>query len=158
MADIDLRQANPYEWQSIGLPLLPFTGHFYGNNLSIRHLNIHTPNERYTGFFGLIGHRETDSDALSGLVQDLTIVDANVIGHDMTSILAGKNEGVITSCHVTGHAGGDAVVGGLVGWNTGEVLESSSTANVSGECSFDILIGHTGEILPSCWRGGGRSR
>ena len=85
-------------------------------------------------------------------MHNLAVVDANVSGHDITGILAGKNNGQIKHCHVTGQVRGHLGVGGLVGWNQGEVVDSNAVVDVNALKRYDTLIGYEGENYPSIGR------
>lgn len=149
-ADINLDGTNLNIWQPIGMPgfLFTFTGQFQGNGFSIRHFKVSSPGDNYIGLFGMIGFADTRSSPRIGKVQDLVIIDAHVSGYDMTGILAGKNQGEITNCHVTGCVEGHYGVGGLVGWNRGLVSDSSADVEVDADAHYDSLLGYTLEHYP----------
>ena len=66
-------------------------------------------------------------------VRNVCVSDVNVRGKELVGALVGYNNGglVERSCS-TGQVTGNAVVGGLVGWNRGTVERSYSEANVTG--------------------------
>jgi hypothetical protein len=109
-----------------------FTGTFNGNGHTITGLTIKRPTIRHVGLFGSVG---TD-----GVVQNVGLVDANVIGLGKVGGLAGSNEGDISNSYATGRIRGskdsegddDYQIGGLVGYNKGTINSSYATGNISG--------------------------
>jgi hypothetical protein len=118
VADIDL---SGMVWATA--PILFFDGTFDGQNHTISNLSIEGIN--YVGLFGEI--------MANGVVRNLTIQDAFIIGNERVGILAGESTGHITNCYVTGNVTGVSYVGGLVGSVYGSTFEESisdCTANV----------------------------
>jgi len=148
MTNIELDGTDQNAWQVIGIPRFPFTGLFDGQGFMISSFKVHLPNDNYIGLFGLIGQSETISGTKPGTVQNLVFGDANVTGNDVTGILAGKNEGIITNCHTTGHVQGRLIVGGLVGWDRGQVHDSSAKVEATGWKYLDPMIGYTDDGFP----------
>ena len=66
---------------------------------------------------------------------------ANVIGNDNTGGLVGHNSGDIIDCYVKGSVSGDDTVGGLVGHNAGAVTKSYADATVLGRYGDSDNIG-----------------
>jgi hypothetical protein len=65
--------------------------------------------------------------------------------------------GIIFNCHSTGDVKGEEEIGGLVGWNNGEIVNSYSTGNLTGEFDADRLGGLVGRnqgIIDSCYASG----
>lgn len=102
-----------------------FTGSFDGHRHIIRNMVILAPPSIYTGYegglFGLIGK--------GGMVKDLRIEAADIQVHgDCVGILAGENAGCVLNCQVGGSVCGPPMqldpsdVGGLVGWNRGDIV------------------------------------
>ena len=130
-------------WSIPPIPL--FEGHFDGQGFAIRNLTLQ--GRSYTGLFGQIGVDVASSQ--DTVVQNLVVVDANVSGYDITGVLAGKNHGQINNCHATGLVFGHYGVGGLVGWNQGEVIDSTAVVDVNASLFSDDFIGYEGDRYPA---------
>jgi hypothetical protein len=151
-------------WQPIGSSEYDgFIGTFDGQGYEIRDLYINRPSEDYVGLFGAVER--------AGVIQDIGVVSATVIGAenvgglvgrnglDSTVInsystgsvtgmydvggLVGENEyGAVSNSHATGSVTGYQDVGGLVGFNSvGDVHDSYSTGNVTGNWGVGGLVG-----------------
>lgn len=139
--DIDLR-GDPYGTQIVeraeGYPggtsvLGRFSGVFDGQGYRIINLNI-----QGSSGLGLFGHiTET------GVVKNLGIVDANVVGAGSNvGLLAGLNNGTVLACYTSGTATGQEAIGGLVGaHNAGTISQSYSKATVMGDREVGGFIG-----------------
>ena len=77
-----------------------YTGRFYGNGHTIRHLTIDGAGMQYLGLFGRVGP--------TGRVYDLALEDACIRATDHAAPLVGFNEGGLTNCSVTGRICGAA--------------------------------------------------
>ena len=103
-----------------------FTGDFDGNANTITGLRVSRSNSTMVGLFGAIG---------SGAeVEAVCLADVNVRGRELVGALVGyvlPGATVSRSCS-TGQVTGNAVVGGLVGWNRGTIQRSYSEASVAG--------------------------
>lgn len=122
-------------WQPIGpSSLSAFTGSFDGQGYEIRDLFINRPDESPVGVFGPI---EED-----GVVKDIGLVNAIVIGYYYVGSLAGYSNGIVTNSYSTGNVSGTVgIVGGLVGKSTDTISDSYSTAGVSGVVNVGGLVG-----------------
>ncbi|MCU4926451.1 PGF-pre-PGF domain-containing protein [Halobacteria archaeon AArc-dxtr1] len=119
-------------------PIGDFAGTFDGANNTIADLYINRSDEDRVGLFAT-----TTEDAE---IRDLTLVDANVTGaggvDDGVGGLVGFNEGDITDVSASGEVTGDSRrVGGLVGFSSGDISASSATVDVEGEGRLGGLIG-----------------
>jgi len=121
VADIDM---SDMIWATS--PIFFFNGTLDGQGHTISNLTI--KGGSYLGLFAkIITH---------GVVTNLTIQDAAIIGHKNVGALAGESYGHITDCHVTGSVTGENYVAGLVGlakipyWTTLEEYISDCTADV----------------------------
>jgi len=121
VADIDL---SGIVWATA--PILFFNGIFDGRDHTISNLIIE--GDYYLGLFGNIMD--------NGVVTNLTIQDACIIGYRYVGALAGKSFEHIANCHVTGNITGEYYVGGLVGLIDlyGHPLEFFSN------CSADVVL------------------
>ena len=129
VGDIDL---SGIVWSTA--PILLFDGTFDGRGRTISNLTINGGS--YLGLFGKI---MTD-----GVVTNLTIQDACIIGDYLIGSLAGLSYGRITDCHATGSVSGESNVGGLVGlvdMLCGSFLEE----HISG-CTADVVVSGNGNV------------
>ncbi len=160
--DVDLRNLREVAFVIIGGFGREFIGTFDGNGKEIRHLKIDEPTTDYVALFGYIGAK--------GSVKDLTLVDVNIIGREITGGLVGITYGTLDNVTVSGkvfstnygRAGGlaghnlgtvrasrstadmtseQSEIGGLVGQNSGVVVDSSATGSVSGDSNVGGLVG-----------------
>ncbi len=123
IADIDL---SGIIWATA--PILFFNGTFDGRGHMISNLTVEGGS--YLGLFGKI--------VSDGVVTNLTIKDASVIGYDYIGALAGQSFGRITNCHVTGSVAGESYIGGLVGLVS--MLYSSTFEEQVYGCTADVAV------------------
>jgi len=128
-------------WQPIGFhPWLGstayegFWGAFDGQGHEIRDLYINRPGERWVGLFGDIEP--------GGLIQDIGVMNATVIGDEYVGGLLAVTDGAVSNCYCSGKVTGNKDVGGLVGVNNhGTVYNSYFTGNVIGNLQVGGLAG-----------------
>ncbi len=144
----------------IGSPETPFSGWFFGNNHIISGLCFSGARDVFNGLFCILGE--------GAKVRDLFLHNVDIrLSGSVTGALAGRNDGLIEHCHVTGRLVCDDdtnLRGGLVGENgaSGTLSHSSVVADVGcqGE-SVGGLAGRNGGIITdSFFRGrvwGGKS-
>ncbi|MEX0685704.1 MAG: GLUG motif-containing protein [Balneolales bacterium] len=114
---------------------------------------IGTPENPFTGSFdgngwlidNLYINREDETNVglfgvVSGSLSNIVLFEAHVAGGDTTGALAGYSNGEITNSQSTGDVTGNANVGGLVGINSGGQISTSS--------SKSTVVGHD-------WKTGG---
>jgi hypothetical protein len=80
-----------------------------------------------------------------GTVHDMAAENTNITAHGRVGGLVGWNEGDVSDSYSTGRVAGDEYVGGLVGVNDGAVSNSCSTGSVTGEDSIGGLVGSNGD-------------
>ena len=100
---------------------------FEGNGNTISDLRVSRASSTMVGLFGAVGGNGTE-------VRNVCVSDVNVRGKELVGALVGyvlPGATVSRSCS-SGAVAGNAVVGGLVGWNRGTVERSYSEANVTG--------------------------
>jgi hypothetical protein len=120
-------------WEPIGIyqqdeVFDPFTGTFDGQGYEIRDLFINRPDEDGVGLFLAVV-----AEGEGGVIKNVGVVNTRVTGGYMNvGGLAGFNAGNVSSCYCTGNVTGNWSVGGLVGLNTGNVSNSYSNASVTG--------------------------
>jgi len=132
VADIDM---SGIIWATA--PIFFFDGILDGQGHTISNLTIEGGS--YLGLFSKI--------LTNGVVTNLTIQDADIIGHRFVGALAGESYGHITNCHVTGSVTGENYVAGLVGlakipyWTILEEYISDCTADMvlSGDDHVDNI-------------------
>ena len=128
-------------WQPIGFhPWLGstayegFWGAFDGQGHEIRDLYINRPGERWVGLFGDI--------MPGGLIQDIGVMNATVIGDEYVGGLLAVTDGAVSNCYCSGKVTGRGSVGGLVGVNNhGTVYNSYFTGSVIGVDNVGGLTG-----------------
>lgn len=78
-----------------------------------------------------------------GVVTNLGLEDVEIEGGDSVGGIAGFNQGNVTRSYVEGGVSGeDSYVGGIVGWNNGGlVTETYSTARVNGRAQVGGVVG-----------------
>lgn len=153
--DIDAAasQGWPGGFKPIANPRNPFRGNLDGAGFVVRNLKIARSVDVGVGLFGGIG--------TNGVVRNLRIEDASVLGSSQVGILAGLNQGTISNCVVTGRVEGSGAVGGIAGENssfstgfftskTGRLLQSSARVEVNGIQNVGGLAGiNSGTIVES---------
>jgi hypothetical protein len=138
-------------WEPIGIyeqdgSFDPFVGIFDGQGYEIKDLFINRPDEVGVGLFGaVVGWVE------GGIIENLSVVNANVTGDIGVGGLVGLNGGTVSNCYCTGNVTGESRVGGLVGFNIAIVSQSSSSTSVTGHFFLvGGLIGYnTGNVSNS---------
>ncbi len=87
----------------------------------------------------------------SAEIKNLGLIDVNITGKDYVSGLAGYNTGNISNTYSTGNVTGNNFVGSLVGTsNNGDISNSYSTGNVTGNLAVGGIAGsNTGDISNS---------
>jgi uncharacterized repeat protein (TIGR02543 family) len=110
-ANIDLTGKDV--WTAIGRDGPPydgsarFTGTYNGGGHTIKGLTLN-PTLQYQGMFGYIG--------AGGTVENLGLIDVNITCNASAGGIAGRSEGTIQNCYVTGSVtGSDFSIGGIAG-------------------------------------------
>jgi hypothetical protein len=113
-----------------------FTGTFDGQGHEIRDLFINRPDEFGVAVFGLV----------SGLVKDIGVVNATVVGDSVVCGLVADLDdgGTVTDSYSTGSVTSRRWVGGLVASSYGTVSNSYFAGTVTGEDSVGGLVGFNG--------------
>ena len=78
-------------WEPIGTSDDRFTGSFNGLGYEIRDLFINRPDESYVGLFGLVDE--------GGVMENVGVVNATVVGRQHVGGLVGINEGAVTNSY-----------------------------------------------------------
>ncbi|WP_181907438.1 S-layer homology domain-containing protein [Cohnella lupini] len=167
-----------YNGKRIGDPFTPFTGKFDGNGFTLRNLTMNST--KNVGFFGgtegatiedvhLVNIDVTGYQYVGGLVGDAintTIINSSaegvVTGNDSVGVLVGYNE---HSSIIDSYSHGEVIVGaspvdsygGLVGYSTGTITGSYTTAKVGAGSAAGGLVGDNvyddTDITNSYWNG-----
>ncbi len=145
-----------------------FSGTFDGDGHVIRHLYL-------TGLanLGLFGEVQS-----SGVIRNLSVLEADVLSTQYAGILAAKNAGTIEHCVCSGTVAGlgsasgglvasntgtvtgsrsavevigDGYAGGLVGNNSGTVANSAATGSVFGDNYIGALVGHNSGMVSASY-------
>jgi hypothetical protein len=178
MADIDFSGYTGLEFKQIGTdPSHPFTGIFNGNDHTLSHLTTTQYNDN-AGIFGYV--------ARPGQIRDLYIDNPTILtpqGYDTKGGLVGYNDGgTLSGCHITflasnggcmgglvGINGGLGTIsdcsssgslrgqGGLVGTNSGTIMNCQSSCSISGSgysSSIGGLVGSNGGTITNCYASG----
>ncbi len=139
--------------------LQSFVGLFDGQGHTIDKLTIdrQPPPSIFANLVGLFG-----SVGAGGVVRNIGVTNANVVGNELAGVLAGTNTGTIANSFASGLAQGGGATGGLVAQNVGMISSShaavtvTSTETCGGTCSIGGLVGenittatNTGTILSS---------
>ncbi|MBW9102701.1 filamentous hemagglutinin N-terminal domain-containing protein [Paraburkholderia phenoliruptrix] len=154
--DIDASSTDTsFAFSPLGNATTPFSGQFDGRGHVIdrfTQLDQSSTGQPATGLFGAIGP--------TGVVRNVGMTNARVVTNFYfpsgipLGILAGENQGLITSAYTTGGRGSGAfegaLLGGLVGRNDGLIARSWSSAVVGSAGVLGGLVGlNEGTILQS---------
>ena len=129
----------------VGNAATPFVGLFEGNTFTIDGLTINSP-AAAVGLFGVANAEIQDVGLIGGSVTG-TAAGANV------GALAGSvNDGEVSNVYATVPVSGAGNVGGLIGLNTGQLIDVYATGAVTGSSATNIggLVGtNSGNISSS---------
>ncbi|MDD4667239.1 MAG: hypothetical protein PHR59_04630 [Candidatus Cloacimonetes bacterium] len=139
-----------YGWMPIGNDTVSFTGFYHGHGYAIKGLYSNRPNQDYVGFFGKC--RFTQASDGQVMIRNLTLVDADITGHEhvgaLTGYIRGWNDSYILYrpcvylCHSIANVTGWKHVGGLIGYEARCYLSySSSSGSVFGDYYVGGLVG-----------------
>ncbi|MBD3227609.1 MAG: hypothetical protein GF329_05415, partial [Candidatus Lokiarchaeota archaeon] len=82
----------------------------------------------------------------NSVIQDVLLCNINIYGNNYVGGLIGYNDGDMNNCFSTGKTKGNCNVGGLSGLNNGFISNVSSSCNVSGHENIGGLIGENNGI------------
>jgi len=126
-------------WIAIGTASSPFYGQFHGGGKTIDSVTVFQPGSDNQGLFGSI--------ALNGVIQDVTLKNASVVGRNCVGGVAGRiYHGTVKNCMCFGNVSGHGQnAGGIVGRNLyGSVMNCLSAGTVVG-------YEYTGGIVGDCF-------
>ncbi|MDO9265179.1 MAG: DUF1566 domain-containing protein, partial [Desulfosalsimonadaceae bacterium] len=126
-------------WDPIGRGGNCFTGSYDGNGFTISSLTIDRPSEEIIGLFGCVGG--------AGVLKNISLNNSSISGYARVGAIAGDNSGAIvhcsaTTCSVAGVSAVGTHVGGLVGYNTGQVEQCHGSVTVNGPENIGGLVGY----------------
>jgi len=139
-------------WQAIEASCIPpgcgFRGTFDGQGHEICDLFINCPGVDSVGLFGYVGE--------GGVIEDIGVVNATVVGGVGVGCLAGGNHGIVSDSYCSANVTGNTSVGGLVGFGNGIVRNCCSTGNVTGNWGVGGLAGSSayGGSVTDCYSTG----
>ncbi|GAP69009.1 the GLUG motif [Bacteroidales bacterium 6E] len=157
-ADIDASATNTWDdgkgWLAIGTSTAPFYGTYDGMLHTISNLYINRP---YAGNQGLFGYISNFLTQIS-MVKNLGVTNVNINARNNIGGLVGFNLGDVSNCYSTGTVVASNVeVGGLVGQNKGSITYCYSEADVTGYWLVGGLVGNTngyGSEIINCYSRG----
>ena len=136
-------------WIPVGSDTTHFTGSLQGANYEIRNLyiSIKTTSTTYTpaGLFARTGG--------ASLIQGVGLTNVHIrVDKNQSRLgsLAGRNDGNINNCHVTGslfNNGDNSYVGGLLGENYGSLTNSYATASVTTDSNTNNVSFRVGGLV-----------
>lgn len=119
--------------------LASFNGDFHGSGYVIRNLFVVDTDASFAGLFGSLGS--------VAVVDSLGLVDISVIGDAYVGALAGYALAHVEESYAKGTVVGNNVVGGLIGYYNGGVIEKCySMGSVSQKDSSGLLGGLIGQM------------
>ena len=80
-----------------------------------------------------------------GIVKDILVTDVNITGYAYVGGVVGWNDGEVVNSSAQGYVLGDWYSGVLVGYNRGNISESFATGTVTGHQSIGGLVGFNDE-------------
>ena len=128
--------------------IVAFEGTLDGQGYEIRDLFIDRPQEQCVGLFGAVS-RPFGGSEQSGVIRDINVTNATVIGKEFVGSLVGRCHGTVTNSCSAGNVTGEADVGGLVGIG-GTMSNSHFTGSVAGETYVGGLVGRNWGSVTSC--------
>jgi len=156
MNDIDLAVYDNNDYNIIGGSYsggwyTMFQGVFDGDGHTIRNLKLNVNTSR-VGLFGYIGH--------NGVVKNVFLEGIDIKAIHYAGGIAGRNEGTIENCHVSGTIQGQQVCGGITGFcfgqmwpnNISEIRNCSFRGQVTGTWATGGIVGGTdGPEIVKCY-------
>ncbi len=131
-------------------PILSYAGTFDGGGKTISGLTIDSDSMDYAGLFAFIES--------GGKVKNLTLKDVNITAGYHVGAIAGRNDGAIENCSVTGSVKGTAdnsFVGGIAGWHyKGDITGCHSAATVKGVTYVGGIAGASNASITGCYSTG----
>jgi len=148
MDDIDLSSYTGTAFNIIGTgPGNRFKGVFDGNGKKISNFSYTSTNRDYTGLFGYVSGKNEQ-------IKDLGLIAPNIdagAGNCVGSLVGWLGSGTITNCYAEGGSvSGKRWIGGLAGYNWGEIKDCYSTGDISGDERVGGLVGDNDGSITNC--------
>ncbi|UCF44158.1 MAG: hypothetical protein JSV99_04365 [Planctomycetota bacterium] len=162
MTDIDLVGYSESNFNLIGIDWNDFfSGTFDGDGHSISNFNYTFSGPYNMGLFRYVS-------GSSALIRNVTLIDPNTNAGtaDDTGILIGRirNGATVSNCHIQNGQivanNGNGTIGGLAGFNSGNIIDSSANVtvtgygNVGGSVGLGGLVGFNAGIITNCYVAG----
>ena len=148
IADVNLADVYFY---IIGSKGSEYAGVFDGNSYTISNFTYDSNGVDNIGLFGYV---------TGGTIENLLLIGPNVnagTGNGVGSLVGLIEQGSIINCEsIDGSVSGDSSVGGLMGCNSGDVIQSYSTCTVRGTGAWDVggLVGGNSGYVTLCYSTG----
>jgi len=97
---------------------------------------------------GLVGANDT------GIITDCSYTGDILGGSNVGGLVGDNDTGTIRDCHSAGSVSGGRngyTIGGLVGYNDGEIMRCYSTGSVDGNIPVGGLVGHSDGTIMNCY-------
>jgi hypothetical protein len=153
MADIDLSSCS-YHTSVIAVDTnsvtdqfegTPFAGVFDGNGRTVSNFTCTSSGNDHVGLFGYV----------SGVIKDLGLRAPNIeagTGDRVSALVGELGHGTITNCYIDdGSVKGRNYLGGLAGYNQGNITHSYSTAMIDGKVRIGGLVGLNDGDVSYCY-------
>lgn len=151
--DIDLSTIDPCAFLPIGTKDVPFSGLFDGAGFTVRNLDLSAYQQSYAGLFGVVDCVPGKGGMSCGVIRNISLADAHIAGHSYVGGMVGFNGGDILSCSVTGTVAGQWCTGGLAGYSDGFINASFATGDTSSEQFAGGLTGYHNGLIVSSYSG-----
>ena len=117
----------------------PFHATFEGNGHTIANLFVHSEHALFAGLFGYAGY-DSVADSHS-IIRRVGMIGVELSGYNYIGGLVGWNEGEILSSYATGQVSGWYGLGGLVGLNGGSIVSGYATVRILGHSGAGTAVG-----------------
>ena len=141
-------------WQPIQNFRVTFDGN--GHTISNLYINVALQQSRsHAGLFGSVQGYNADNPAV---IEDIELLNVEVTGeYNVGGLVGSISVGQVSRSYVTGAVSGTGSnIGGLVGYSTGEITESYSTAAVEDTDGASRGVSAVGGLIGYSYRGNQR--
>ena len=113
-------------FQAIGDDITPFLGKYDGQNFNIKDFEIQSSNT-FVALFAVLGENAHLQNIILHLKEGVNNYFAVSGGQYTAGLLAASYGGIVENCHVMGgNIQGNDILGGLIGYNGGIIIQSSA--------------------------------
>lgn len=138
---------NSQGWVPIGDEDDFFYGRFDGCGYNITGCSINRPDQDYIGLFGYIENFDMPA------VENLSMYDYNITGHDYTAAVAGYSNSIIQSCYSDGIINGNKYSAGIVG-RSYKCIDCENAGSVYGYRYTGGITAYNTGIISNCTNSG----